>query len=189
MNALGAVLEAVLEGVPNSLEPRTVLVAGSGPRKMDQWDKEGFKTVYLDIEPRNNPDIVANMTDLGNIGPFNVIYCCHALEHLYPHEVNVALSEFRRVLKPGGAAVVIVPDLEDVKPNDEILEYCEGCPITGLQMFYGDHRYIKDFPYMAHHCGFIAETLKYALDAAGYEKTITTRESNHNLVGIGVKVA
>jgi len=41
---------------------------------------------------------------------------------------------------------------------------------------------------MAHHCGFIAETLQYALDSAQFGKSITMRESHHNLVGIGINL-
>ena len=43
---------------------KSVLVAGSGPERMPEWERNGFHPVYLDIEPRNNPDIVASMTAL-----------------------------------------------------------------------------------------------------------------------------
>jgi hypothetical protein len=33
---------------------------------------------YMDIEPRTNPTS-CDMTQSGIIGPYNVIYCCHAL--------------------------------------------------------------------------------------------------------------
>jgi predicted SAM-dependent methyltransferase len=85
---------------------RTVLVAGSGLDGLPDWEKEGYKVTRLDIEPRVNPDICAPMTNMGEIGQFDVVYCCHALEHLYPHEVHQALREFQRVLKPGGVAVL-----------------------------------------------------------------------------------
>ena len=181
-------MSAVLEAVTQSSGPRSVLIVGSGPNKSSEWESQGFAATYLDIEPRNQPDICASMTDMGEIGPFNVVYCCHALEHLYPHEVNKALTEFRRVLKPGGAAVIVVPDLEDVRPDNTVLEYPDSGPITGLHLFYGDHREIEQFPFMAHHCGFIAETLKFALDQAGFGMTTTTRQPHHNLVGIGINL-
>ena len=112
---------AVLQMIPSSTEPRSVLIAGSGPTKMPEWGEQGFTPTYLDIEPRNNPDVVASMTHMGDIGPYDVIFCCHALEHLYPHEVYWALCEFKRVLKPGGMAIIMVPDLEDVKPTNDLL--------------------------------------------------------------------
>lgn len=166
---------------------KSVLIAGSGPERMPEWTVNGFEPVYLDIEPRNNPDIAASMTAMGEIGPYDIVFCCHALEHLYPHEVNRALVEFRRVLKPNGVAVILVPDLEGVRPDGKILEYPEAGPICGLHLFYGDMRQIEEFPYMAHHCGFIAETLLDALQQAGFWKCETSRMTNYNLLGVGLK--
>ena len=165
----------------------TVLMVGSGPERINPWESHGFAAVYLDIDPRTNPDIVASMTDLGDIGPYDLVYCCHALEHVYPHEVNVALREFKRVLKAGGKVMIVVPDLEDVKPNNDILPRSDNAPITGLHMFYGDAALIPEFPFMAHHCGFVAETLEYALKSAGFEAK-ASRQPDYNLVGIGINV-
>jgi predicted SAM-dependent methyltransferase len=161
----------------------TVLIVGSGPDRSNPF--EGFRPTFLDVEERTKPDIVASMTDMGEIGQFDMLYCCHALEHLYPHEVNKALCEFRRVLKPKGVALIVVPDLEGVKPNNEVLPRSDGAQITGLHMFYGDHALIPEFSFMAHHCGFIAETLEYALESAGF-KAHTLRQPDYNLVGVGI---
>jgi SAM-dependent methyltransferase len=180
-------LSAVLEAVPAVSGPRSILIAGSGAERTDLWDKQGFKTVYLDIEARTNPDVCASMTDMGDIGPFDIVYCCHALEHLYPHEVNLALREFKRVLKLGGTAMIVVPDLEGVKPSNDILPRSDMTPITGLHLFYGDQAKIAEFPFMAHHSGFIAETLEYALQSAGFAAK-TTRQPDYNLVGIGINI-
>jgi SAM-dependent methyltransferase len=181
------ITEAALDLVPKISGPRTVLSVGSGPDELKRWDEEGYTVVRLDIEPRTNPDICASMTDMGEIGPYDVVFCCHALEHLYPHEVVPALQEFHRVLKPGGSAVILVPDLEDVKPTEDVLDYPECGPITGLHLYYGDAAQIKEFPYMAHHCGFVKETLKNALNLAGFTLATTERLSHYNLAGIGVK--
>lgn len=164
---------------------QTVLIVGSGSDRSNPFP--ALKPVFLDIEPRTNPDIVASMTDLGEIGKFDSVYCCHALEHLYPHEVNRALCEFRRVLKAGGTAVIVVPDLEGVMPDNTVLERSDGAQITGLHMFYGDHALIEEFPFMAHHCGFIADTLEYALKSAGFDAKCS-RQPDFNLVGIGINV-
>ena len=182
------VASAILGSIARGEGSRSVLIAGSGPGKMTEWEEAGYRTVYLDVEPRTNPDIVASMTDMGEIGPFSVVFCSHALEHLYPHEVNLALSEFRRVLKPGGVAIILVPDLEDVKPTNDLLpDYHLGPTVTGLHLFYGDHTQIAEFPHMAHHCGFVSDTLRYALENAGFAAVAIERQSSYNLVGIGVK--
>lgn len=164
--------------------PRTVLSVGSGPDQLSQWIDQGYEVTRLDIDPRTEPDIVGSMTELGEIGPFDAVYCSHSLEHLYPHEVGVALQEFHRVLKPGGVALVLVPDLEGVPATDEVLD--ESCGLTGLHLYYGDARLIKDQPYMAHHSGFVQKTLSDAMEAAGFKVT-TQRMSMFNLLGIGLK--
>lgn len=143
--------------------------------------------VRLDIDPRCEPDIVAGMTDLGNIGTFDVVYCCHALEHLFPHDVDTALREFLRVLAPGGIAILFVPDLEGVQPTDEVLFVSPAGPVAGLDLFYGCRARLPEQPYMAHRTGFVAQTLEAALTGAGFAKVTTQRLPCFNLMGAGVK--
>lgn len=45
-------------------------------------------------------------------GVYEAVYSSHTLEHLPRNEVPRILSEFRRVLKPGGILRIVVPDLE-----------------------------------------------------------------------------
>jgi SAM-dependent methyltransferase len=170
-------------------EPRTVLSVGAGAQELTQWVDEGYEIVKLDIEPRTNPDILGSMTNMGEIGPYDVVFCCHALEHLYPHEVSWAVTEFYRVLKPGGKVIILVPDLEDVRPTERALYRSDCGPISGLHLYYGDPAQIPQFPYMAHHCGFVAETLKKALSLAPFELIETKRLPNYNLLGVGKKPA
>lgn len=40
------------------------------------------------------------------------ILCSHFLEHVYPDEAEKILSDFKRVLKPGGTLHLILPDLK-----------------------------------------------------------------------------
>ena len=58
--------------------------------QLPSW-ASGCKETRLDIDPTANPDIVASMVDLGDIGPFDITYSSHTLEHLYPHQVLDAL--------------------------------------------------------------------------------------------------
>lgn len=147
----------------------------------------GVEETRLDIDPAHNPDIVATITELGDIGPFDGIWCSHTLEHLYPHEVPRALSEFYRVLKPGGFVAVMVPDLADVRPTEEVIYSTAGGPITGLDLIYGLRSCIPDCIHMAHHTGFTASTMKAALDAAGFSKTVANNLPVFNLLGAGIK--
>jgi hypothetical protein len=72
--------------------------------------------------------------------------------------------------------------LEDVAPTTDALPG----GLCGLHLFYGDARLIPEHPHMAHHCGFVASTLRDALEAAGFECQ-TSRVSGYNLLGVGVK--
>lgn len=163
---------------------KSVLVAGSGPDSLPLWEQQGYRVVRLDIDPSTKPDIVADMVDMGDVGPFDAVYCCHALEHLYPHQVGLALREFLRVLLPGGTATIVVPDLQDVPPTDDPLP---GIGLPGLHLIYGDPAEIESRPYMAHHSGFIESTLRAAMEAAGFARVLMSRASGYNLVGVGIK--
>ncbi|MDO8705893.1 MAG: methyltransferase domain-containing protein [Sulfuricaulis sp.] len=56
------------------------------------------------------------MTDMSAVatGSVDAVYSSHNIEHLYPHEVPVALAEFRRVLRGDGLLVIACPDLQSV---------------------------------------------------------------------------
>lgn len=148
---------------------------------------EGYKEVRLDIDAQHKPDIVASMLDLGAIGPFDLVFSSHALEHIYPHEVHVALTEFHRVLTDDGRLVVIVPDLEGVQPTEEVVYECAAGPITGLDMYYGWSKVIPENPFMAHKCGFVKETLEKVLRQAGFRHVVVQRAHGHNLIGAAAK--
>ena len=174
-----------MEGLGLIHMANVILHVGCGGERLPEW-LSGCDEVRLDISPDNEPDIVASMTDMGEIGQFDGVFCSHALEHLHQHEVGIALSEFHRVLKPGGAAYIFVPDLEDVQPTEQVMYVSPAGPITGRDMYYGLASIIADFPYMAHKTGFVSATLAKALEAAGFEAH-TRRLPSYNLLGVGVK--
>lgn len=161
-----------------------LLHVGCGREPLPTWLK-GSEEVRLDIEPLSSPDIVASMTDMGDIGPFGAVYSSHCLEHLAPHEVGIALGEMRRVLAPGGAVIIVVPDLEDVHPTDDVLYQSPAGPICGLDMYYGLRSALPHLPHMAHRTGFVSATLANALRAAGFCDVKTERAADYNLIGTG----
>ena len=71
---------------------------------------EGFET--LDIQKRDNVDHVADAS--GKLpfddNSFNLVYAAHVLEHFYWRQVEDALKEWCRIIKPGGALEIWVPD-------------------------------------------------------------------------------
>jgi len=147
----------------------------------------GYKEVRLDICKEYNPDIVANMTNMGDIGEYDALVSCHSLEHLHPEDVDKALKEFLRVLTPGGVALIYVPDLEDVKPDDEVVYISEAGPITGHDMYFGYAPYVADNPYMAHHSGFTEDRLMKVMSKIGFSKVVVQRAWYLQLLAVGVK--
>jgi 2-polyprenyl-3-methyl-5-hydroxy-6-metoxy-1,4-benzoquinol methylase len=165
---------------------KRLLHVGCGGGILPEW-AVNFKEVRLDIDPEVNPDIVASMTDLGVIGTYDAVYANHCLEHLASSDVRKALSEFYRVLNDEGFVFIMVPDLEDVKPtNDVILEAPVG-PITGLDMMYGLQSLLNKHPYMAHRTGFIKKSMEIYMENTGFRRFRVERLENYNLLAIGVK--
>ena len=131
----------------------------------------------LDIDPAVVPDIVGTMTDMRAVADASVdaIYSSHNIEHLYPHEVPLALAEFRRVLKPGGFAVVTCPDLQAVAElvaQDKLTQpayQSPAGPISALDILYG-HRpaLAQGNLFMAHRTGFTLSSLMHAFNTSGF---------------------
>lgn len=161
-----------------------VLHAGCGWGPLPEWFP-ACEEVRLDACAECEPDIVASITDMGAVGEFDIVYCSHVLEHVYPHEVPQAVSEIYRVLKPGGKAVILVPDLEDVYPTEDVLYVSPAGPITGLDLMYGLRTALEDNPYMAHHCGFVSDTLRDSLKQ--FSEVHIKRTAFNNLLGVGFK--
>lgn len=164
---------------------KTVLHVGCGRDTLPAW-LDGCNEVRLDIDPDAQPDIVASMTDLGEIGPFDGVLSQHSLEHLSPADGARALAEFRRVLKPGGLVMIAVPDLEDMKPDFEVLYVSPGGPISGHDMFYGASWLVDANPFMAHKAGYVQRTLHEALERAGFHSVEVKRIPCYNLMAVGV---
>lgn len=137
-----------------------------------EWDE-----VRLDIDPTVAPDIVGSLTDMAAVesGSVDAVFSSHNIEHLYPHEVPLALAEFKRVLKPDGFAVITCPDLQPVaaliaddKLSDTAYVSPAG-PIAPLDMLYGHRTSMRQGNlFMAHHCGFTRKVLAATLQAAGF---------------------
>lgn len=163
-----------------------LLHVGCGKTPLPEW-AEGYTEVRVDVDDRCNPDIVASMLDLGEIGEYDALVCNHALEHLTPYEVDIALQEFKRVLKPGGYALITVPDLEDVRPTRDVVYESEAGPVTGLDMYYGMEKFLPLSPFMAHKTGFIRDTLLDTVKRAGFSAVEVRRTSFWNLLAVVVK--
>jgi ubiquinone/menaquinone biosynthesis C-methylase UbiE len=176
-----------------------VLHVGCGPynpKKLPaRFRSDEWQEIRLDIDPQVRPDIVASITDMGGIrsGSFDALFSSHNIEHLYPHEVDTALSEFARVLKPDGFALITCPDLQTVAEYiaedklDETLYTSPAGPIAPVDILYG-HRpsLAKGNLFMAHKMGFTAKTLGQALVRNGFAQVKVRRDREHyNLWAVG----
>ncbi len=177
---MGTNRETVISASAQENSLKRVLNAGSGPhssRKLHPaFVRDAWQEIRIDIDPQAKPDMVVSITDMkSSFEPesFDAIWSSHTLEHLYAHEVPIALAEFKRVLKPDGFALVTSPDLETVASLilshglDHVAYTAPAGPITPLDMLFGHSGFIASgHRFMAHKTGFTCASLgRYFVDA------------------------
>lgn len=74
--------------------------------------EHGQRVVYFDLLPEQvsfvSPGVSTDITQMGvGEGQFDGVVCLHVLEHIPDDRAGIA--ELRRILKPGGVAVIMVP--------------------------------------------------------------------------------
>jgi SAM-dependent methyltransferase len=167
---------------------KVVLHVGCGSAE-DQGLHERFSgpewhEVRLDVDPGVEPDVVASITDMSPVPEASVdaVYSHHNIEHIFAHEVARAMSEFFRVLRPGGEVLLATPDLQNVartiasgRLEDSLYRSGSG-NVSALDIVYGLRSEIADGrEYMAHRTGFTRGTLARKLGAAGFVNIEVTR--------------
>lgn len=166
----------------------TFLHVGCGQKRKHQTTR-GFNTpawneLRFDIDPAVQPDLQGTMTNMASVTANSVqaVYSSHNIEHLYPHEVPVALREFVRVLSDDGFLVLTCPDLQSVcalVANDKLTEAAytsPSGPIAPIDIIYG-HRpaMAQGNLYMAHRCGFTEKVLISTLQSVGFTAVVSRR--------------
>ena len=104
------------------------------------------------------------------------------IEHIFPHEVPIALREFYRVLKEDGIAVITCPDLQsagEALTQDKLFETLyEGHdgPVTAFDVLFG-HRETTEGGnvFMIHKGGFTYSVLDRAFYDAGFKVRVGGR--------------
>ena len=150
-----------------------VHVLGSNGFTSPQW-----KEVRYDIDSSVQPDIVGSITNMSNVATETVdaVYSSHNIEHLYLHEVPVALREFWRVLKDDGFLLICCPDLQTVCQHvaeghllEPLYRTKAGIPISPIDILFGWRDALnKGNFFMAHRCGFTSKVLMQCLKLAGF---------------------
>ena len=182
-----------------SVTEKTVLHIGCGSYRPDAlhatFQESGWREIRVDINPSTKPDIVASMTDLSAVesNSADAIWNSHALEHLFAHEVPIALKEFLRVLRPGGHVLMRMPDLQkaaalllDIGPHAAAYQSPSG-PITPVDVLFGHTASIaKGETFMAHKTGFTRDSIIQHLKTAGFQN-VTARRKGFDLWARGEK--
>lgn len=171
---------------------KTFLHVGCGPKHKNQttrafnspdWDEK-----RLDIDAKVKPDVVGTMTDMSAVvsGSVQAVFSSHNIEHLYPHEVPLALAEFLRVLSDDGFVVITCPDLQSVcelVAEDKLTEpayVSPAGPIAPIDILYG-HRPPMALGnlFMSHRCGFTRKVLLGTLQASGFQSVAAMARPKH----------
>lgn len=181
---------------------KSFLHVGCGPQNKSSlkgFNSVDWHEVRFDIDKSVMPDIEGTLTNMAAVASasFDAIYSSHNIEHLYPHEVPIALAEFHRVLKPNGIVVISCPDLISVCEavvKDRLLEplYVSGAgPISPIDILYGHRGYIAGGnEFMAHRGGFTYSTLRSSFFDAGFASAFGgSRPQNFDLWLIAFKEA
>ncbi|MGA9028615.1 MAG: methyltransferase domain-containing protein [Steroidobacteraceae bacterium] len=156
----------------------------------------GWQQIRVDVNARVNPDIVASITDLSALATASVdaVWSAHCVEHLFAHEVPVALAEFRRVLRPGGFAGIIVPDIQAIAEwigtdrLHEVIYQSAAGPVTAHDMLWGFGPAIAaGDAAMAHRCGFTPTLFLERLNGAGFAEIALRRRSNLELAALALR--
>jgi predicted SAM-dependent methyltransferase len=188
-----------VEGQPAPIEPKRVLHVGCGVYSKDKlhgiFHGPNWQEVRVDIDPAVKPDIRASIADLRADVPdssVDAVWSSHNIEHLYDHEVDTALGEFVRILRPAGFALITCPDLEAIAELipvgvDQMVYESAAGPITPLDMLFGHRRSIKQGNlFMCHRTGFTKERLGKLLVAAGFSEARVLRGNNYDLWALGL---
>ena len=142
------------------------------------FNNDNWKEIRLDIDENVNPDIVGTLTDMKLVetGSVDAVYSSHNIEHIFPHEVPIALREFYRVLKEDGIVVITCPDIQSVGEaltQDKLFETLYESPmgpVTAFDILYGHRKTTVDGNiFMVHKGGFTYSTLDKKLKEAGFK--------------------
>ena len=177
--------------IPN--KTKKFLHVGCGMKNISQtpFMNTSWEEVRFDIDEKVDPDVIGSITNMNMIknDSFDAIYSSHNIEHLYHHEVLIALKEFKKKLKPNGFILITCPDLISVcslvvenKLLDPIYESGKG-PIAPIDIIYGHRESLRlGNHYMSHKSGFTENSLLTNLKYSGYCQVVSkTRSSEFDI--------
>ena len=151
--------------------------------------------VNIDIAPPEGGKVDIQ-ADLRKIPLFNEtadeITAIHVFEHFHYWEAAEVLKEWHRLLKPGGALIMELPDL--LRCCQNFVDQCNGEQVgrpgrnpdqLTYWGIYGDPR--AENPYMCHKWGWTPKTLSAFLKEHGFKVTAASNQTVFHSVGRGVR--
>lgn len=138
---------------------------GCGKRILD-----GYVNVDAVARPGVERVCPADQLPFGD-GSVREVLAVHVVEHVYAWEVPALLEEWARVLRPGGALVLEMPDVLRAARNlAEGLRIGKHPDQAHMWALYGDDT-LRD-PWMMHRSGWWFERLRPLVEAAGFRDVV-----------------
>lgn len=135
-----------------------------------------WQEIRFDTDPNMN---ITGMESASMDG----VFTAHNLQFLPSLQVPFAVKEFFRVLKPGGIAMITVPDMQVVaayiaqgRLENKLYDSPAG-PISPIDIIYGSRQTEQNR--IMHKSGFTAVTLARRLMEAGFSNIIVQRDWIH----------
>jgi ubiquinone/menaquinone biosynthesis C-methylase UbiE len=160
---------------------KKLLHVGCGPKtqkNLKGFNSDNWIEYRLDIDNQHNPDILGSIIDINAVQNMSMdaVYSAHNIEHIFAHEVKIALKEFNRVLKEDGYLVITCPDLQilgEALANDKLnqaIGNSKSGPISPIDIIYGHRGFIaQGHTFMAHKTGFTYKTLSEVVFESGFK--------------------
>lgn len=174
------------------------------PRTLNLGAGGEYDPYEISVDLRDEPNITYKR-DIRNLPEdwkeqFDLVKASHVLEHFGYEQTQAILSEWARVVKPGGMLQIIVPDMQAFA--EQIVSAADGeagyvdLPILGgifgdqghpywrQDAYGGEHggRFLKEsFENNHHRTGFTARSLGGAMQAVGLELVRLERAANQIL--------
>jgi|SRR6185295_3543876 len=154
------------------------LNVGSGRHVLDDWTNVD---VVRSPKASRDPDIFANALEIPL--PDNCadeLMAIHLFEHFYRWDAPKALTEWHRLLKPGGKLILEMPDVKKCAKN--LIRLIDGDDIKSVDSLamhglYGDPG--TEDPWMSHKWGWTPKTLRPMLKKAGFTDMRETETQWH----------
>jgi ubiquinone/menaquinone biosynthesis C-methylase UbiE len=133
---------------------------GCGSKKWDGWINVDLHSDISDIKcDLRKLEIASDSAD--------AVAAIHVLEHFYEWEVADLLTEWKRVLKPGGKMILELPCM------DKVFAYVTNCvinkeplqPFMTMWALYGDPKHKSEA--MCHKWGWFQTPLRNMLESVG----------------------